>query len=59
MLRAMREAEGRGVRAGANFDYLHLAAARKAKATRLYTLNVSNFRSFHRAADPAIVHPAE
>jgi hypothetical protein len=59
MLRAMSEAESRGVRGGAIFDYLHLVAARKAKATRLYTLNESNFRSFHRAGDPAIVHPAE
>lgn len=59
MLRAMREAESRGVRGGAIFDYLHLVAARKAKAASLYTLNVSNFRSFQRAGDPAIVHPAE
>lgn len=59
MLRAMGEAESRGVRGGAIFDYLHLTAARKAKAARLYTLNVSNFRAFQRAGDPAIVHPAE
>ncbi len=59
MLRAMGEAESRGVRGGAIFDYLHLAAARKAKAARLYTLNVSNFRAFHRAGDPEIAHPAE
>ena len=57
MLRAMRDAESRGVRGGAIFDYLHLMAARKAKATRLFTLNISNFRSFHRAGDPEIVHP--
>jgi predicted nucleic acid-binding protein len=57
MLRAMRDAEFRGVRGGAIFDYLHLVAARKAKATKLYTLNVSNFRAFHRTGDPEIVHP--
>lgn len=56
-LRAMRETEVRGVRGGAVFDYLHLVAARKAKAARFYTLNVSNFRSFHRPGDPEIVHP--
>jgi predicted nucleic acid-binding protein len=56
-LRAMRETEARGVRGGAVFDYLHLVAARKAKAARLYTLNVSTFRSFHRPGDPEIVHP--
>src|ERR1700688_3677461 len=32
MLRALREAESRGVRGGGIFDYLHLMAARKAKA---------------------------
>jgi hypothetical protein len=53
----MRETEARGVRGGAVFDYLHLAAARKAKAARFYTLNVSHFRSFHRPGDPEIVHP--
>jgi hypothetical protein len=56
-LRAMRETHARGVRGAAIFDYLHLVAARKAKAARLYTLNVSNFRSFHRPGDPDIIHP--
>ena len=56
-LRAIRESKQRGVRGGAIFDYLHLVAARKAKAVRLYTLNVSNFRAFHRPGDPDIVHP--
>ncbi len=57
MLRALREAESRGVRGGAVFDYLHLVAARKAKAARFHTLNVSHFRAFHRPGDPEIVHP--
>ena len=57
MLKAMRDAQSRGVRGGAIFDYLHLVAARKAKARRLYTLNVANFRSFHRSGDPEIAHP--
>lgn len=57
MLKAMREAESRGVRGGGIFDYLHLVAARKARAAKFYTLNVSNFRAFHRAGDPEIVHP--
>jgi len=56
-LRALRDCESRGVRGGALFDYLHLIAARKAKARRLYTLNISNFRAFHRPGDPEIVHP--
>ncbi len=57
MLRALRESEARGVRGGAVFDYFHLVAARKAKATRFYTLNVAHFRSFHRPGDPEITHP--
>lgn len=57
MLRALREAESRGVRGGAVFDYLHLVAARKAKAAKFYTLNISHFRAFLRAGDPEIVHP--
>lgn len=57
ILRAMNECERRGVRGGAIYDYLHLAAARKAKAAKLFTLNVRDFRSFHRPGDPEIVHP--
>jgi predicted nucleic acid-binding protein len=57
MLHALRAAESRGIRGSGIFDYLHLVAARQAKAHRLYTLNVANFLSFHRAGDPEIVHP--
>jgi len=58
ILRVLSEAEPRGVRGGAVFDCLHLAAARQAKAERFYTLNVSNFHAFHRLGDPQILHPA-
>ncbi len=57
MMRAMRDAQNRGVRGGGIYDYLHLVAARKAKATRIYTLNLSNFRALYRQGDPEIVHP--
>jgi hypothetical protein len=57
MLHAMKEADSRGIRGGAIFDYLHLVAARQAKATRFYTLNGPNFRAFHRSGDPEIVQP--
>ncbi len=57
MLRAMNECEKRGVRGGAIYDYLHLVAARKAKAKKLFTLNVRDFRHFHREGDPEIAHP--
>ncbi|MCX6880214.1 MAG: hypothetical protein NTW21_41385 [Verrucomicrobia bacterium] len=51
------EAPDRGVRGGAIYDYLHLVAARKGGATRLYTLNVTDFQAFQRPGDPEIVHP--
>jgi predicted nucleic acid-binding protein len=54
---AYEEAEARGVRGGAIYDYLHLVAARKAGAGRIYTLNLADFRSFHRPGDPEIVAP--
>lgn len=57
MLTAMGDCERRGVRGGAIFDFFHLAAARKAKSAKLYTLDVSNFSAFHRDGDPEIVHP--
>lgn len=57
VLAAMRECKSRGVRGGVIYDFRHLVAARKAKAPRLYTLNVSHLQAFHRAGDPEIVHP--
>lgn len=57
LLKAFDESSSRGVRGGAIYDYLHLFAARKARAAKLYTLNLADFRSFHRAGDPEIVHP--
>ena len=54
---AFDEAEGRGVRGGAIYDYLHLVAAREAGAKRLFTLNLADFLSFHRPGDPEIVSP--
>ena len=57
VLRAFDESSARGVRGGAIYDYLHLVAARKARAPMLYTLNVSDFVSFHRPGDPKILHP--
>lgn len=57
LLTAFEEAELRGVRGGAIYDYLHLVAARKAGAKRFYTLNLSDFLSFHRPGDPEILLP--
>jgi predicted nucleic acid-binding protein len=58
LVRAYGDCEARGIRGGAIYDYLHLAAARKARAERLYTLNQSDFQAFHRPGDPQIQNPA-
>ena len=57
LLRAYEESSARGVRGGAIYDYLHLVAARKARAPLLYTLNIGDFRAFYRTGDPKIVKP--
>jgi predicted nucleic acid-binding protein len=59
VLKAMQQCQQRGVRGGAIYDYLHLVAARKAGAERIYTLNVRDFRAFHRSGDPTVTHPDE
>ena len=57
LLDGYENAEARGVRGGAVYDYLHLVAAKKSGASRIYTLNVTDFRAIHRPGDPRIVHP--
>jgi predicted nucleic acid-binding protein len=54
---ALGDCEGRGVRGGAVYDFLHLAAARKAGVERLMTLDVSHFRALSRPGDPLIETP--
>lgn len=56
-LAAMQQAESRGVRGGAIYDFLHLVAARKAGAARFYTLNMGDFTNIWRPGDPEIRHP--
>ncbi len=57
LLSAYEESSERGIRGGAIYDYLHLAAARKGGAPKIYTLNISDFLAFHRPGDPAIERP--
>ena len=57
LLTAFGEAEARGVRGGAIYDYLHLFAARKAGAKSFFTLNLGDFHSFHCPGDPEILSP--
>ncbi len=57
ILRSLASAESRGIRGGAVHDFLHLTAARKARARKLYTLNTRHFLAFHRPGDPEIAVP--
>jgi predicted nucleic acid-binding protein len=57
ILDATAQARQHGVRGGGIYDYLHLVAARKAKAETLYTLNVSDFEAIWRKGDPEVKCP--
>ena len=54
---SMKLCRERGVRGGAIYDFQHLAAARKASAEVLHTLDVTDFRAFARSGDPRIEMP--
>lgn len=54
---ALAERESRGVRGGAVYDWLHLAAARKAGAEALVTPDVRAFQMLARPGDPRIAMP--
>ena len=54
---AIADTERRGVRGGAVYDWLHLAAARKAGVEALLTLDVRDFQALARPGDPAVRSP--
>ena len=54
---ALAECQSRGIRGGAVHDWLHLAAARKAGAKVLYTLDPRDLQALARAGDPRIETP--
>ena len=54
---ALADCEGRGVRGGAVYDFLHIAAARKAGVKRVVTLDVGHFQALSRPGDPPIEAP--
>ena len=54
---AIAETERRGVRGGAVYDGLHLAAARKAGAEALVTLDVRDFQALAKPGDPYVRAP--
>lgn len=55
LLKAYAEAQSRGIRGGAIYDYLHLFAARKAGADRFHALSLRDFLAFQRPNDPEII----
>jgi predicted nucleic acid-binding protein len=57
IIAAQSNARKKGVRGGGVYDYMHLVAARKAKAEMLYTLNLDDFRSIRREDDPEVRRP--
>lgn len=57
MMAALAECESRGVRGGAVYDWLHLAAARQAGAQSLVTLDRRDFQALSRPGDPRIESP--
>ena len=54
----LAEAQGRGIRGGAIYDYQHLVCARKSGAAVLLTLNTKDFLALARPGDPDIQAPA-
>ena len=54
---ALAARESRGVRGGAIYDWLHLAAAREAGAQVFFTLDLRDFQSLARPGDPRIEMP--
>lgn len=57
VMAALETADARGVRGGAVYDLLHLAAARKAGASRLLTLDRRDFQALAQPGDPRIDSP--
>jgi len=57
MTATLAECESRGVRGDAIYDWLHLAAARKAGAEVFCTLDPRDFQALWRPADPRIEIP--
>jgi predicted nucleic acid-binding protein len=57
LMAALADCEARGVRGGAIYDWLHLAAARQAGAEVFFTLDLRDFQSLARPGDPRIQAP--
>jgi hypothetical protein len=57
ILDAQAVARQQGVRGGGVYDYMHLTAARKIKADKVITINLTDFQHLHREGDPEIERP--
>lgn len=57
IIEAQGLARRQGVRGGCIYDFMHLVAARKARADVLFTINISDFQSLYRQGDPEIRRP--
>lgn len=57
VMAALAQAQSRGVRGGAVYDYLHLVAARKCGAEALVTLDFRHFAALVREGDPRVEGP--
>ncbi len=58
ILDAQAQARHQGVRGGAVYDYMHFIAAKKAKAEKIITINVTDFVCLKRDGDPNIERPS-
>lgn len=57
VMAALADCPARGVRGGAIYDWLHLAASRQAGADAFVTLNFRDFQALTRPGDPLIEAP--
>ncbi len=59
ILELMKAAHQRGVRGEAVYDFMHVCAARKAGANRIFTLNKRHFTAIAPELAPQIFHPRD
>ncbi|MEP6547519.1 MAG: PIN domain-containing protein [Gammaproteobacteria bacterium] len=57
LMQTIRSSNAAGARGGAIYDLMHLAAARKSSAKKLFTLNVRHFEAIAVKGDPNIELP--
>ena len=58
VMQVLRESHALGIRGGGIYDALHLAAARKAEADEIFTLNLRHFQAFAPDLSDRIKRPS-